>query len=208
MMASESEKALSRVTEMLPPAYELERRLRHVVRVWTAAICILLAVLTAMFIAISVRIHQESRSVADLTASTMPLLDLRRDIENMRVANQRRTRWCEWVESARPADDAFQTLASIIVSAESDGSDIKLDQVAIRVPVEFSADLSETPEWAEPRVSVSARVKSVQRAQQWTESLSLSDRLFDVQSATDEKVVEVSGRYEFQAVPTASRVCP
>lgn len=189
--------------ELLPPGYQYECRIRNVLYGWITVICWLLAILCGVAVMTALRSHRDQQSHDQLVATAMPLIDLRRNVFQLQSGNAQRLKWCQWVESAKPDDDAFQALAAIIASPQ----DIEIDQLSIRLPLEYPLTAKEVPDWAVPHLAVTARVASPEVAQQWVQRLSRSDR---IDAATvDVKPLELAGgRVELTATPRTTRVLP
>jgi hypothetical protein len=136
----------------------------------------------------------------------MPLLELRRDVFRLQDFNAQRRQRCQWVESAKPDDNAFQTLAVITATPPGENK-IKIDRLSITLPLEYSAVENSVPDWAAPRLAVSARVASSDVAKLWIERLNQSDRLDSVALEVDQADL-AGGRIELTAVPQTTRVLP
>ncbi len=193
--------------ELLPPAFRQERRVRRIVYGWIVVIGSLSAIFGGLIATTTLRLHRDRQARENLVVAALPLLDLRRDVFRLQQRNTQRQQWCQWVESAKPDDNAFQTLATVVSTPPSEIEKIKIDRLSIRLPLEYPANAKEVPNWATPQLAVLARAGSSEIARQWVEQLNHSDRIaaasLDVKPAdlTDEQI-------ELTAIPLTTRILP
>ena len=122
--------------DLLPPAFYHGHKIRQVAAVWVTIGVSLIAALCAVGLDTVVRIERDARTRSQLVATAIPLLELRERVIILRNANAEQTKWCRWVDSARPHDDVLQTLA--VLAQASDGMEelVKVDRIQVRLPVE------------------------------------------------------------------------
>ncbi len=192
--------------ELLPPQYRNRRRVRHVFYGWASVLGSLAAVLCGVAVATSIRAHKEAQLRQQLVAASLPLFDLRRDVHQLEHRNSQRAKWCRWVESARPDDQLFQTMAAVVIAPKPDDGEIKIDRLHVKLPIEYPLDEQETPSWALPQLSIAART-TPEAAQRWAERLNRSDR---IQAASVEETPVHIGHRQLRitATPLSSRVLP
>lgn len=193
--------------ELLPPNYRNERRVRQVVRGWVVIVGAMLVIFGSVFATASIRSRHEARIREQVAAAAKPQFDLRRSVLHLEAANERRQQWCQWVESARPHDDAFQTLASITAAANGEGMNIKFDRVHVKLPLEYPATETSPPDWALPSATIIARVQSPEVMNRWLAQLKTSDRLAAA-TIDDDPSGDIGQQYEVTASPVATRVLP
>ncbi len=206
-MESQSRNDPFQAYQLLPPAYRNQRRISKAICAWSAVTCTLLAILGGLLGATALEAERDYQARQQLVAVALPLLDLRRDVLRLNHWNRQRVQWCDWVESAQPDENAFQTLATIAKSSHSDGSNLKIDRIVIQMPLEHSVTDEPPPQWAMPRLDIAARVSSPDVAYQWIDRLNHSDRIAnaDIDDAADDLA---GGRVEITATPIATRVLP
>jgi hypothetical protein len=192
--------------ELLPPAFQNERRVRRIRYGWIAMVGALSVILGGTIAATLVRAHRDRRARERLVVAALPLLELRRNVFRLQDVNAQRRQWCQWVESAKPDDNAFQTLAAITATPLGE-NEIKIDRLSIMLPLEYSVAAKEVPDWATPRLSVSARVASSDAARLWIERLNQSDRI-DSAALEVDQASQAGGRVELTAIPQTTRVLP
>lgn len=207
MMAKQSLRDPLQTFDMLPPVYHSEVRFGLALRRWLAVNLSLLVILSVLGSLATVRLHQEHLTRQRIVTAAMPLIRLRDDCQRLQLENDRRGQWCRLVESARPDDNAFQSLAAIASAASSDGENVMIDQVLIRLPLE-SADVEpKSPMWSAGSVSVTARVASPDLAHDWIDRLNASDRVYH--AVIDDSLVDLTGSsVEITAIPRTTRVLP
>ncbi len=193
--------------ELLPVAFRNVRRVRHVSYGWIATVVALLVSLCFAVIVSSLRLRAEHQAREHLVAAALPLFDLRRDVLQLQRDNARRMKWCEQVESAKPDDNVFQTIATVAATIPANRQNIKIDKFHIRLPLEYPGMAKEVPDWAAPRLLVSARVISADAASHWIAKLNASAR---IDGATIKNVSAglLDGQMEVTAIPLATRVSP
>ena len=196
-----------RAYQLLPPAYHNQRRVTKAAGVWCAVVCTLLVILGGLTGATALQAERNHRARQQVVAAALPLLDLRRDVLRLSQANRLRLQWCDWVESARPDGNAFETLATIATTSQSDGSNIRIDRMLIKMPVEYPATDAAPPQWATPRLEITARVNSPGTADAWIRRLNHSDRVTDAEIAAAPLDL-AGGCVEITASPITTRVLP
>lgn len=196
-----------RAYQLLPPAYHNRRRVTNVVGAWCTVICTLLAILGGLTAATALQAKRNHRARQQVVAAALPLLDLRRDVLRLSQANRLRLQWCDGVESARPDGNAFETLAAIATTSQSDGNNIRIDRMLIKMPLEYPATDAAPPQWATPRLEITARVNAPGTADEWIRRLNRSDRVSDAEIAAGPLDL-AGGRVEIMASPITTRVLP
>ena len=198
--------------QLLPPSYEKNRRATRVAYGWTAANGMLLILLGTLAVVATTKQRRNDQARAKIAAAAFPLYQLRRDTTLLEQTNQQRQDWCQAVESARPDDNGFQTLAAVAASLSADASNIEVDQIAIQIPRERHDRAPNEPLWETGSIDITARVHSIATAHQWVGRLDASDRITNV---TLESLISEGGerriegqRIEITATPLATRVLP
>jgi hypothetical protein len=196
-----------RAYQLLPPAFNNQRRVSKAICVWSAIICTMLAILGGLAGATALEAERNFQARQQMVAAALPLLDLRGSVLRLSQSNRLRLQWCEWVESARPDGNAFETLAAITTTSQSDGRNIRIDRILIKMPLEYPATDETPPEWAAPQLGITARVNSPGMADQWIRRLNSSDRFTDAEVAAAPLDL-ANGRVEITASPITTRVLP
>lgn len=203
---------------LLPPSFRYQNRLRRVQYGWGTLVCFLLAAFLGITAKTVVHIRHSGQSNQQLAFAAIPLMQLRTDVLRLQEENEQRTRWCRWVESARPDDSMLQVLGAIAVASDSSNQEILVDAVDLRLPIESPADASEPPAWAVSTLSIDARLTSSNAdvTRGWVERLESTDRITAVSVSNDRKdsaarlrVVDNDvKRVHVTATPLATRVHP
>ena len=108
-----SAQILYKQVNLLPPAIAKTVRLRRVFLAWFVIVSSAFAVLVSTVIVVGLNCQKLRQRNEQLAAAAMPLMDLRRDVIQLRVENERRNQWCDYVETAKPNDDMLQSLTAI-----------------------------------------------------------------------------------------------
>lgn len=209
-----SAQILYKQVNLLPPAIAKTVRLRRVFFAWFVIVSSAFAVLVSTVIVVGLNCQKLRQRNEQLAAAAMPLMDLRRDVIQLRVENERRNQWCDYVETAKPNDDMLQSLTAI--AARTDDA-VLIDTVFLRLPVEHGGDMDSPPEWAMPKLELTARVPLASSASGWVERLSQSDRIQSPVLTDDNDLVQLNAlrnqgnatrRVELLAVPAFTGVLP
>ena len=200
-------KDLLRQYDLLPPVYLNQYRLRHVHYSWLAIVGSLMIVLACVSLLAAWRTHQDRRIREMLALKALPLFDLRQDVQQMQANNARRTTWCQWVESARPDDNALQTLAAVATASAGQEEQITVDRLSIKLPLEYPAEAKQMPAWAAAEISVAAQVDSSEAIPRWLDRLNVSDRIAGATTVVEPAGVS-DGSIELIARPVVTRVLP
>ncbi len=198
--------------EMLPPRFVNQRRLRHVLYGWLATTITSATVFGGIAVAATLRSHQEQQERQQVVTASLPLFQLRREIAVMNQDNAKRRNWCAWVETTKPSDDLFQTMAAVVdastsVVQASESEQIKIDKLQVKLPLEYPHDSETIPAWALPSLSVTARTGSTIAAKEWVEAMNASDRIDSAEMdapALDRENAQVI----INATPVATQVLP
>lgn len=198
--------------DLLPPSFHYHDRVRKLIRSWVMVVCMLAATLCAVTIATFLRIRHNHRTNLRIASAAIPLMQLRSDVIQLQESTALRERWCQWVESARPGDDMLQTLAAIAKASRSDSRQIMIDSLQVRLPIEFPATTKETPTWATPLLSVSARFAADDALTLWLDQLKSLDRIepasIDESRQGSSDPEDGFRRVQLTATPRATRVMP
>jgi len=185
-------------------------------RSWLTIVCTLSVTLCGVTVATILRKHRVHNANVQLASIAIPLMDLRSDVIRLQDENDRRNQLCQRVESTRPDDGVLQTLAALAVASQSQTHETIIDSVHVRLPVEFPITAKETPAWAVPQISISARITTDVKINQWIDDLNSFDRIEAVSIVADDhdsadeqlEMNDVIRRVRLSATPIATRVLP
>ena len=142
---------------------------------------------------------------ARVAAEAQPLEELRRSVIDIEQRTKQSETWITAIETAKPDDSVLQTLASIAGATVEDAM-IDVEMVDVQLAIEFPANLTEPPEWAQPRLEITARVSDREVANEWAKRIDLSDRVSSASVRTsinaDDDLLQITG------APQATRVLP
>lgn len=189
--------------DLLPPAYSNQHRLQRAFYGWLTVLVAGLMVLIAVTIATLVNQKKTQQLNRQIVATAVPLWQLEQEVQGLRADNSRREQWCRDVETSRPDDSMLQAIGSIALTSDSMNGPVAIDALKVRLPLEFAANVSETPEWAVPELQLIGRRTDVGvDVQRWAEMLNATDRIEDAEIEIDD------GRVTVTATPIATRVLP
>ena len=200
---------------LLPLAFTSSLRLRRVFIAWFVVVSVAISVLGSVSAVLALRMRRTRHANEQLAAAAIPLMNLRRDVIRQRAENHKRSQWCDIVESARPSDDALQTLAAIAIRTDPQ---ILIDTVHLRLPVEYTGPAESMPQWATPTLELSARIPQAKPVARWIQELTRSDRIHNMQLQDDDLQQtktnsarissDATQRVNLAATPLASGVLP
>ena len=175
--------------ELMPAAYRARRQAQRTLHRWSSLILVLLSIAIGSTVALWVRGRRINRRNASLVAQAEPIADLRRKIQVMETENLLLEKWCAWVESAKPDDDAVQILGAATLATHHQGpvpaeKHLDVQSIEIKLPREFDVSVSKPPTWAEPKFTLVVTAGNRDILMPWTQRLEKTGRLQDVKLAT------------------------
>ena len=163
--------------DLLPPSFRYQIRVQQVLHSWLTIIVALIAVLIGVIVATTYRVHRNRQLNERIASAAIPLMELRSDVIELREENNQRSQWCRSVEAARPDDSALQTLAAVAVASQNGNGQIIIDSIHLRLPIEFPASATKTPDWATPQITITARLLRGDAVGGWVDRLNSFDRI-------------------------------
>ncbi len=194
-------------TELLPTRFFARRHAIRVLATWGIVVVSLSALLCGVLIPIWLRGQRIRAGNSNLIAQSQPLAELRQKSQVMQQENQRRSKWASWVESAKPDDSLLQTLAVIAAATQASEKEIEIDSMQIQLPLEYPAPHKEPPQWASPKLLITAKVSNELNARSWLDRLNASDRIDDATSRLGARSWS-GGTVQVSAKPVATRWLP
>ena len=191
-------------TELLPPRFFGRRRAIRVLGIWGFIVVALVAATCGMIVPVWLRGQRIRSNNSRLITEANPLSELRKKTQRMEALNKQQTKWNSWVESAKPDDSLLQTLAAIAHATQPAETEIDIETLEIKLPLEYPESYQPTPpRWAEPRLSINARVKEGKTTLSWIKRLRSSNRIEDIGSQPAAR-----GTIQINATPVATRWVP
>ena len=192
-------------TELLPTRFFVRRRAIRVLGIWGCLVVTLFATTCGVLVPVWMRARRTRANNACLIAESQPLAELRQKSWLMDQENERRAKWNEWVESAKPDDSLLQTLAAVAEATNTVETGIEIDSLEIQLPLEYPAKVKQPPRWAAPQLLITAKVSDGSSTRTWLQRLNASDRIED---ATSRLVPGSGGTVGVNARPVATRCLP
>ena len=199
--------------DLLPEWFRNRQRGRRICANWVTASVGITILLGCFSLASWMRVKREQQYRQQMAAKAEPILAAQQRCGRWEQQSERRERWCQWVESARPDDALLQTLASVAAVCRSEPGAVVLEAIHIRLPLEASLSDSATanaspttvPE-ASGIVSVIGRVESPEIALRLAERLDARERF----EAAQVKAIPDGDAASLRlgATPVAERVVP
>lgn len=189
--------------QMLPGSFEQRRSSLRILYGWAAINFILFALLCSLVTVFWVQGKHVRSKRSDIVRAAYPLVDVRRQCERMQRDTSLQNRWADVVNSAKPDDSALQTLLAVSQATGATENAIDVQSVELRMPLEHTASGAAVPDWAKPRLLITADVVNGSTADRWHKRIESFDRVTRTSLRTPNgtwanRTVQVSG----EPVPT------
>ena len=191
--------------QLLPESYIDRRKTQHAIYAWSSINFLLLIILFGTTTYYWIHGQQTLSERRDLIESAAPIAKVKRMSERLDAENSTRQKWLRYVESTKPDDSVLQTLLSVSQATDASNSNISVQSIEVKVPLEHSA--KNPPAWAQGRLQISALAPSAKAADQWLDRLNSRDRIekADLNAPSGKwhtRLIRISG------TPTATRLVP
>ena len=189
--------------QMLPSSFAQRRISLRILYGWAAVNFILFALLCSLVTVFWIQGKHVRSKRSDIVRAAYPLVELRRQCERMERDTLLQNRWVEVVNSTKPDDSALQTLLAVSKATAATENAIEVQSVEVRMPLEHAANGTAVPDWAKPRLLITADVANGATADRWHKRIESFDRVTRTSLRTPNgnwanRTVQVSG----EPVPT------
>ncbi|MEO1525940.1 MAG: hypothetical protein AAFX06_10910 [Planctomycetota bacterium] len=198
--------------ELIPPSFRNARDAKSVLTAWMIVTTFLIAFLLGSLVALFFRGQAMRQRNLRLVADATPLDHLQKTIVLIEQQNETIRQWSSTVETAKPDDSVLQILASVAHATHPDSDaapedHLDVQSLHVKLALEHSGPPNKTPNWAQPRFSLSALANTRSSVTQWSGRLSGIDRLAELEMKAPTSFFRQT-LVQANAVPRATSVVP